>query len=239
MVLILNKLLSKFQLKIKDRSSAAHILAGTLRHILKKLDGSDIIVIGLPRGGFVMAEIIATKLSCNLDMMICKRLRAPHNEEMAIGAIAEDGTTYLNKTLIEELKISDEYLDKESSYQLKEIRRLSEIYYEGKRSLLDENYITDNNKTIVIVDDGAATGSTIIAASRSLRKNYNHAFIIVAITVSPKSTIDLLREEGIDHIEVITSPNDGNFRTVEQFYQNFDQISDNEILDIIHSMRNG
>jgi predicted phosphoribosyltransferase len=170
-------------------------------------------------------------------MMISKRLRAPHNEELAIGAIAEDGTTYLNKTLIEELKISDEYLDKESHYQLEEIKRLSEMYYQGRKTFLDGNYIAGNNKTIVIVDDGAATGSTIIAASKSLRKKYNPKFIIVAITVSPKSTIDLLRREGIDHVEVIISPNDGNFRTVEQFYQNFDQVNDNEILNIVHTLK--
>ena len=234
---MLNKLFSKFQLKIKNRASAANILAGTLRGILKKVAVSDTIIVGLPRGGFVMAEIIATKLSCNLDMMICKRLRAPHNEELAIGAIAEDGTTYVNNNLIEQLKISNDYLDKESSYQLHAIKRLSEMYYQGKETLLDRKYNTGNNKTIVIVDDGAATGSTIIAASRSLRKKYNPTFVIVAITVSPKGTVNLLRREGIDHVEAITSPNDGNFRTVEQFYQNFDQTSDNEILDIIHSMR--
>ena len=235
--MILNKFFGKFQLKIKDRESAGNILAGTLKNLLKKVAGSDTIVVGLPRGGFVMAEIIARKLSCNLDMMISKRLRAPHNQEIAIGAVAEDGTTYLNKTLIEELKISDEYLDKESSYQLQEIKRLSEMYYRGKKTLLDANYITGNKKTIVIVDDGAATGSTIIAASRCLRKKYNPTFIVVAITVSPKGTIDLLKKEGIDHIEVITSPNDSNFGTVEQFYQNFDQVSDNEILNIIHTLK--
>ncbi len=235
--MILNKFFGKFQLKIKNRESAGNILAGTLKDILKKVSGSDLIVVGLPRGGFVMAEIIARKLGCNLVMMISKRLRAPHNEEIAIGAVVEDGTTYLNNTLIEELKISKEYIDKELSYQLQEIKRLSDMYYQGKKTLLDGNYITGKNKTIVIVDDGAATGSTLIAASRSIRKKYNPTSIIVAITVSPKGTVELLRREGMDHIEVITSPNDGNFRTVEQFYHNFDQISDNEILDIIHSMR--
>ena len=235
--MILNKFFGKFQLKIKNRESASNILAGTLKDILKKVNGSNIIVVGLPRGGFVMGEIIARKLSCNLDMMISKRLRAPHNEEIAIGAVAEDGTTYLNKTLIEELKISKDYLDKESTYQLQEIKRLSEMYYQGKKTLLDANDITGNNKTIVIVDDGAATGSTIIAASRSLRKKYNPTFIVVAITVSPKGTIDLLKKEGIDHIEVITSPSDSKFGTVEQFYQNFAQVSDNEILNIINTER--
>jgi predicted phosphoribosyltransferase len=224
-------------LKIKNRKSAGNILAAALKDILKNVARSDIIVVGLARGGFVMAEVIARKLSCNMDMVISKRLRAPHNEEMAIGAVAEDGTTYLNITLIEELKISDEYVDKELSYQLQEIRRLSKMYYHGTKTLLDGKHITDNDKTIVIVDDGAATGSTIIATIRSLRKKYNPKYIIVALTVSPRGTVDLLRREGIDHIEVVTSPSDSNFRTIEQFYQNFDQVSDDEILDIINNMR--
>ena len=165
--MILNKFFGKFQLKIKNRESAGNILAGTLKDILKKVSGSDLIVVGLPRGGFVMAEIIARKLSCNLDMIISKRLRAPHNEEIAIGAVVEDGTTYLNNTLIEELKISKEYIDKELSYQLQEIKRLTDMYYHGKKTLLDGRCVTVNDITIVIVDDGAATGSTIIATSRS------------------------------------------------------------------------
>ena len=235
--MILNKFFGKFQLKIKNRESAGIILAGTLKDLLKKVAGSNIIVVGLPRGGFVMAEIIARKLSCNLDMMISKRLRAPHNQEIAIGAVAEDGTTYLNKTLIEELKISDEYLDKESSYQLQEIKRLTDIYYQGKKTFLEDKSFTVNDITIVIVDDGAATGSTIIATSRSLRKKFNPKSIIVAITVSPRATIDLLRREGIDHVEVVTSSSDNNFRAIEQFYQNFDQVSDDEILDIINTIR--
>ncbi len=234
--MILNKFFGKFQLKIKNRESAGNILAGTLKDILKKVSGSDLIVVGLPRGGFVMAEIIARKLSCNLDMIISKRLRAPHNEEIAIGAVVEDGTTYLNNTLIEELKISKEYIDKELSYQLQEIKRLTDMYYHGKKTLLDRRCVTVNDITIVIVDDGAATGSTIIATSRSLRKKYNPKCIIVAITVSPRSTVDLLRREGIDHVEVITSPSDNNFRAIEQFYQNFDQVSENEILDIVRTM---
>ena len=235
--MILNKFFGKFQLKIKNRESAGNILAGTLKDILKKISGSNLIVVGLPRGGFVMAEIIARKLSCNLDMMISKRLRAPHNEEIAIGAVAEDGTTYLNNTLIEELKISKEYIEQELSYQLQEIKRLTDMYYHGKKTLLDGRCVTVNDTTIVIVDDGAATGSTIIATSRSLRKKYNPKCIIVAITVSPRSTVNLLRREGIDHVEVITSPSDNNFRAIEQFYQNFDQVSENEILDIINTIR--
>jgi putative phosphoribosyl transferase len=224
-------------LKIKNRESAGYILAQTLKDVLKNDARQDITVIGLPRGGFVIAEIIATKLSCNLDMMISKRLRAPHNEELAIGAVAEDGTTYLNKSLIEELVISDEYINNEIPYQLQEIKRLANMYYQGKKYFMDEEHITIKEKTAVIVDDGAATGSTIIATVRSLRKTYNPKRIIVAIAVSPKSTVDLLRSEGLDHVEVITSPVETNFRSIEQFYQNFAEVSDNQILDIIHTLR--
>jgi len=235
--LILNKIFNKFQLKIKNRESAGNILAETIKDVLKKDARQDIIVIGLPRGGFVMAKIIAIKLSCSLDMMIAKRLRAPHNEEMAIGAVVEDGTTYLNKSLIEELNISDEYIDNEISYQLQEIKRLANMYYQGKNSFIDGEHIAIKEKTIVIVDDGAATGSTIMATVRSLRKTHNPKRIIVAVAVSPKSTVNLLRSAGLDHVEVITSPVDSNFGSIEQFYQNFDQVSDNQILDIIHTLR--
>ena len=224
-------------MKIKNRESAGNILAQTLKDALKNDARHDITVIGLPRGGFVIAENIATKLSCNLDMMIAKRLRAPHNEEVAIGAIAEDGTTYLNKSLIEELKISGEFINNEISYQLQEIKRLANMYYQGKKSFLDRQHITIKEKTIVIVDDGAATGSTIMAIVRSLRKICNPKRIIVAVAVSPKSTVDLLRSEGLDHVEVITSPIDSNFGSIEQFYQNFEQVNDNQILDIIHTLR--
>lgn len=224
-------------MKIKNRESAGNILAETLKSVVKNGAGQDIIVIGLPRGGFVMAKIIATKLSCGMYMMIVKRLRAPHNEELAIGAIAEDGTTYFNKSLVDELKISDEYINNEISCQLQEIKRLSNMYYQGKNSFMGGEHITINDKTVIIVDDGAATGSTIMAAVRSLRKIYNPKRVIVAVAVSPKSTVNLLRSEGLDHVEVIISPVDSNFGSIEQFYQNFEQVSDNQILDIIHTLR--
>ena len=170
--MILNKLFGKFQLKIKNRESARNILAGSLKNHLKKVSRSDIMIVGLPRGGFIVAEIIATKLSCSLDMILVKRLRAPYNEEMAIGAVTEDGAAYLNNALLEELKISNEYISNESSLQLEEIKRQAELYYERKKRFLDEKNITIGDKTIVIVDDGAATGSTIMASVKSLRNKY-------------------------------------------------------------------
>jgi putative phosphoribosyl transferase len=171
-------------------------------------------------------------------MILVKRLRPPYNEEIAIGAVTEDGITYLNKSLIEELNISDEYISTEISCQQEEIKHRAKMYYERSKNFLHEKAITVTGKTIIIVDDGAATGSTIMATVKSLRDNYGANRIIVAVPVSPKSTVNLLRREGIEHVEVIISPDDKNFRSIEQFYHNFDQVSYGQVLDIIDALKN-
>jgi putative phosphoribosyl transferase len=229
----LDGVIGKFQLKIKDRESAGNILGEALKDVVKKEDRKETLVFGIPRGGMIIADIIARKLSCKFDLLISKRLRAPHNEELAIGAVIEDGTTYLNELVIRELKISSEYIKSEISNQLEETKRLARIYKHGNKFFLEDNDIVWKNKTIIIVDDGAATGSTFTAAIRSIRKTKNPKRLIVAIPVSPKGTIKLLKNEGIDHIEVITSPQNRNFKSIEQYYQNFDQITDNQVFDII------
>jgi len=231
--LILDEVIGKFQLKIKDRESAGNILGETLKDVVKKEDRNDTLVLGIPRGGIIIAEIIARKLSCGFDLLISKRLRAPHNEELAIGAVMEDGTTYLNELVINELKISSEYIKSEILNQLEETKRLARLYKHGNKFLLEHNDIAWKNMTIIIVDDGAATGSTITAAIRSIRKSNNPERLVVAIPVSPKGTINLLKNEGIDHIEVITSPQNRNFTSIEQYYQNFDQVTDNQVIDTL------
>ena len=233
--MILNKIAGKFQLKIKDRESAGNILGENLKDIVKKQDRKDTFVLGIPRGGVIIGEIIARKLSCQFDLVISKRLRAPYNDELAIGAVTEDGTNYLNELVLNAQKISQEYMESEILHQLEETKRLAHIYHHGNKFFLDHNVITWKNKTIIIVDDGVATGSTIIASIRSIRKTKKPKRLIVAIPVSPKGTINLLKNEGIDHIEVITSPQNHNFHSIEQYYQNFDQVTDNQVLDIIQS----
>jgi putative phosphoribosyl transferase len=143
----------------------------------------------------------------------------------------------LNKSLIKELKISDEYIKDELSYQLQEIKRQADMYDEEKKNSLNEKDFTVDGKTIVIVDDGAATGSTILATVTSLRNKYDPKSIIVAVPVSPRDTVDLLRREGIDYVEVIICPSNYKFRSIEQFYQHFDQVSDKQILDIINTIK--
>jgi predicted phosphoribosyltransferase len=98
---------------------------------------------------------------------------------------------------------------------------------------LETNDINFKNKTIIVVDDGAATGSTIIAATRSVRKNMDPKRLIIAIPILPKGTINILKNEDIHHIEVITSPQNRNFISLQLYYQHFDQITDKQVIDMI------
>ena len=231
--MIFDRITGRFQLKVKDRESAGNILGETLKGLVKKEDRNNTFVLGIPRGGLIIAEIIARKLACGFDLFIVKRLRSPYNEELAIGAVTEDGTTFLNELIIEELKISQEYIEEEISHQMQEIKRLTQLYNHRNKSYLERNVIDFKNKTIVIVDDGTATGSTIIAAIRSVRKNMNPKQLIISVPISPRGTIDRLNKEEIDHIEVITSPQNRHFVSIEQYYQNFDQITDKQVIDLI------
>jgi len=223
-------------LKIKDRESAGNILGETLKEIVKKQDRSNTLVVGIPRGGLVIAEIIARKLKCEYDLLMVKRLRAPHNDELAIGAVTEDGTTYLNELIINKLEISQDYIENEKSYQLNEIKRLTKLYNHGNKTSsknVNDSIIDFKNKTIIVVDDGSATGSTLIAAVRNIRKNMMPKRLIIAIPISPEGTINKLKSEDINHIEVITSPQNNSFVSIEQYYQNFDQITDRQVFGIM------
>ena len=234
--MIFDRITGKFQLKIKDRESAGNILGNALKGIVKKEDKNSTIVLGIPRGGLVIAEIIARKLKCDFDLLMVKRLRAPHNDELAIGAVSEDGTTYLNELIINKLEISQDYIENEKSYQLNEIKRLAKLFNHGNKTIsksVNDSIIDLKNKTIIVVDDGSATGSTLIAAVRNIRKNMMPKRLIIALPISPKGTINKLKNEEIDHIEVITNPQNQNFVSIEQYYRNFDQITDRQLLDII------
>ncbi len=235
--MIFGRFVRRFQLKLRNRESAGNILAEALKDVIKREDRKDTIVLGLARGGIIPAEIIARKLSCHVGLIISKRLRAPHNEELAIGAIMEDGTTYLNESIIDALKISPEYINREVSNRIAEIRHLAHTYSNKNKFHLFRNDTSIKNKIIIIVDDGAATGATIIATIRSIKKNGNPKRLIVAVPVSPKGTVNLVKNEGIDHIEVITTPNDDNFGLIEQYYLDFKQVSDEQVVDILRTIR--
>lgn len=237
--MIFESISSKFHLRFKDRTNAGNILADALKDKIKKDERPYSIVLGIPRGGVVVADIVANKLSCHFDIVIPRKLGAPHNEEVAIGAVMEDGTTYLNEEIVRILEVSKEYIKKEKAKQIQEIKRRTSLY-RGSQS-----YELSNMKNIVLVDDGAATGATIIAAARWIRRRRtlqkqkpgHHNIgnrLIIAIPVAANDTVDLFKKEA-DHVEVIITPSTYSFRSVGQYYQSFEQVEDEQVMQIIKS----
>jgi putative phosphoribosyl transferase len=110
---------SKFHLRFKDRTNAGNILAAALNDKIKKDERPHSIVLGIPRGGVLVADIVANKLSCHFDIVIPRKLGAPHNEEVAIGAVMEDGTTYLNEEIVRILEVSKEYIEQKNQNKYK------------------------------------------------------------------------------------------------------------------------
>jgi putative phosphoribosyl transferase len=230
--MIFNGISNKFQLKFKDRESSGNILSEALKDIIKKDERKNTLVLGIPRGGVITADIIARKLCCEFDIIIPRKLRAPSNEELAIGAIMGDGTTYLNEMRVKDLEISTKYIQDEKFRQLEEIKRRTSLYSFGNREFKNFNNINFKNKSIVLVDDGAATGATIIVTTRWIKETKSPRHIILAIPIAPKNTVNLFKNENIDSIEVITTPT-SNFKSVEQYYKNFNQVTDKEVINIL------
>ena len=227
-------LLNRFQLKFKDRTWAANVLAESLKEIIKKenRNKNDLVVLGIPRGGVIIASVIATKLDASLDIIIPRKLRAPHNEEVAIGSIMEEGMAYLSTDLVKTLDISSEYIEKEKAEQIEEIRRRTALYRQQQQQQANLQSKSSSQSTVIIADDGAATGATIIIAARWIRKNHNPKKLIIAVPVVPKQVVKLLMNEA-DHVETITTPSTSSFKSVSQYYQDFTEVTDQQVIDIL------
>jgi predicted phosphoribosyltransferase len=228
---LFNSIKDKFQLRFKDRVFAAKILAGAVRNRLKEekidVNKNNLLVLGIPRGGVIVADTIASKVGeCGFDITVPRKLTAPHNSELAIGAIVEDGTTYLNDELVSDLQIDHEYIEREKEKQITEIRRRKSLY----RSGLNGETIKEKTYTAVLVDDGAATGATLIAASRWIKKKSPKSRLMIGLPVAPKKTIELLQKE-CDYV-VAASAISAGFGGVANYYQDFRQVTDEEVMEI-------
>ena len=201
----------------KDRIDAANKLTTKLEGIRKE----NLIILAIPRGGVVIGDILAKTLGATLDIVISRKIGSPNNPELAIGAVMHDGSFFPNSSLIDALGVQNDYLDEQIIDQLNEIqRRLKKFRSNANYDLKD--------RTVVLVDDGIATGATVFVALEWIKKQKPKR-IIVAIPVGPKDTIDRLRRV----VEVVVLHDPVSFGAVGEFYDSFDQVEDNEVVEIL------
>lgn len=215
--------------RFKNREHAAELLMAKINNEIKDEIAKDVIVFGIPRGGVILAYAIYKNGSANhFDIVIPRKLGAPNNKELGIGAIMDRDTVYLNEYVVKALRVPPDYIETEKESQIREIGRRTLLY----RPRQDEYDIM--NKTIILVDDGAATGATLVVSARWIRKR-NPKKIIIAIPVAPNETVDLLRNE-VDEVVTILIPPTSNFTSVAQFYDNFEEITDDKVVKIMNEM---
>jgi putative phosphoribosyl transferase len=206
-----------------DRVDAGRRLASALKDLVEK----DAIVLAIPRGGVVVGYEVANALDLPLDIIVPRKIGAPGSPELAIGAMTEDGTVLLDEQIMERLRVSEAYIQQESEAQKREIQRRLELY-RG-----DAPYPTLENRSVIIVDDGIATGSTMKAALASVR-NRGAKTVIVAIPVGPPSTIKEL-EEKADVVVCLRTPE--AFYAIGQFYEDFAQTKDEQVTRLLKLVR--
>lgn len=208
-------------LKFHDRASAGNALAEKLEMALGKTEGA--VAIGIPRGGVVLAAIVASRLSAGFDIVIPRKMGAPGNEELAIGAVMEDGTEYVNRYLVTALRVPPAYLEEEKARQVAEIKRRAQAYRRPGRAY------DIKGRTAILVDDGVATGATVIAAARWIRKQ-GPAALIIAVPVAPAQTVESLKHEA-DTVVALMAPRD--FGAVGEFYEEFAPVTDEQVMAIM------
>jgi putative phosphoribosyl transferase len=206
----------------RDRREAGRQLANTLAK--RGYKGQDTLVLGIPRGGLVVADEVAKALSATLDVIIARKLRAPYQPELGIGAVVNGDHVIINEDLSRAVGATQEYTNHEIAYQKEEIERRLR-FYRGKHPAPDVS-----EKTIIVVDDGIATGFTFRAALESLRQRHPDQ-LVVAAPVAAHDSAEMLKAFA-DEVVCLYTP--VSFFAVGTWYQNFDQVSDEEAAAILH-----
>jgi predicted phosphoribosyltransferase len=205
--------------RFADRAAAGDVLADALAYYR----GADVLVLGLPRGGVVVAARVAEELGGELDVIVARKLGSPISAELAIGAVTADGERVLNEGLISELAVSEMYLSAVTEMQQKEARR-REAQFRGSRPAP-----RIAGRIVILVDDGLATGATMHAAVRSVRRQ-RPARLVVAVPVGSREACEALATEAD---EVVCPWQPEPFGAVARYYEGFVQTTDEEVVQLL------
>jgi predicted phosphoribosyltransferase len=205
----------------RDREDAARQLAEKL----KSRELHDPVVLAIPRGGVVTGAVLAQELGAELDVVLSRKLRAPGQPELAIGAVSEEGRVYFNHHAREFLEAMEDYLAEERRHQLGEIARRKKLF----RAVRAQAPVAD--RSVIVTDDGIATGSTMIAALQGV-KPQNPLEVIVAVPVASPDRLAEVRR-WCDDVVCLLCPEE--FWAIGQFYEDFRQVEDKQVLDLLRT----
>ncbi|MBM3992889.1 MAG: phosphoribosyltransferase [Planctomycetes bacterium] len=203
----------------RDRIDAAHMLAA----LLKKRKLHDPLVLAIPRGGVVTGAVLADELGAELDIVLSRKLRAPDQPEFAIGAISEDGHVFLNPHVATPYEVTKELLEQERRYQLAEITRRKKLFRSARPQASIEG------RSVIVTDDGIATGSTMMAALQIINTQKPRD-VVVAAPVAPPDRLAELRP-WCDDIVCLHTPE--VFWAIGEFYDDFRQVEDDEVIALL------
>ena len=203
-----------------DRREAGRVLADALDAYH---DHSDLLVLGLPRGGVPVAWEVAAALHAPLDVFVVRKLGAPRWEELAVGAIASGGGVVLNDDVVHSLQISDDQIARVIAKETAELTRRETTYRAGRPP------IEPSGKTVILVDDGIATGASMLAAVQAMRQA-QPAKVVVAVPVAPPSAYRQVTHAADDVVCVATP---ASFVAVGEYYRDFSQTSDDEVRSLL------
>lgn len=207
----------------RDREDAGTQLAQRLN----EYRGADVLVLGVPRGGVPVAAAVARALGADLDVVVARKLGSPVSPELAIGAVTADGNRFLNDAMVRDLSVSTAYIERVTKQELAEAARREERFRGGAEPA------RVRGRTVILVDDGLATGATMIAAARSVRAR-KPARLVVAVPVGSAEACAALRREA-DDVVCLATPDP--FWAVGLYYEDFGQTQDDEVERLLAEAR--
>jgi len=210
--------------RFRDRSEAGRVLAQQLTEYAGR---DDVIVLALPRGGIPVGYEVAKALGAPLEVFVARKLGVPGHQELAMGAIASGGSAVLDQGLVRRLGVTQAQLDRAVADETRELERREQAY-RGDREAPDLR-----GKTVILVDDGLATGATMRAATLAVR-DQQPARIVVAVPVAAEETCDQFRDVVDDVICAVTPK---PFYAVGMWYEDFDQTTDDEVRELLERAR--